>query len=1296
MKLKNALACILLLLATAAMFTFALTFARYSEELGSSGSYGSDLDFIVSDQVEVTNSDEFFSAIENGYSNIKISDDADSSIIITGGVSDVTSDLIIDLNGHELQRNNREPMLNVVDGIRLTIVDTSAEQTGCFYNPVGSVLRVGGGTLTVNAGLFESGPRNGRGHDEKAKTKPSEYAENNDGWRTAAGAYVSQDGSFTLYEKNGTDYTPSDSVSMPVIIPAVMKQTYTDGDGAQQTRNLVNGNMYFASAYDGTYIPEDTYLYFTLSDSDAANEQLVVSGSADFYYSYYMRYTEGTGGNPGSYSYVGASSASEDDTLVTIYGYKGVKSSSGSANYAAVQMNSGNIFVRGGEYQTYFGADSTYCIYASGGYMAVEDGSFSALENGVCVNCSYTAAADGDYLRVASGSFYSERGDTVQVSGGNMYVTGGAFEKNATGYAATQLDDTYTNNSAIAISGGTLEVGGDSGIGFTLSGSYVRGITSTGANSSVTAEDCSFEFTSAGAVGTGSMGIYAESGTVNARGCTFVMPGTHSRGISAAGGTVNINGEYSYFYIDEIDGCYGVYAASNGAVTVNVEAAQFFMGQNATASANTASETGINGAGVYMDAAGGTIKLGDALFVTSGNSVSAVYAEQGSVKQDDGKLVLITGAKIPENGYTSGETKFQNLDSYTNEIDLIGENRVAYANAEYAYGIYSGGGTVELNDVYAAVFGGYSAGLLSTNGGNITVGNIDVTVAINEGAGYGNANLLSSTAISTESGNITVSGNADIVTNGLGITARATSSSDAGNITLYGDVDINSSRGTAIYVNGGDLTLGGDSSSSSTVNITSVTSEEYSWVTPPTDDPAAVAQTTYHGVYVQGGSLTANGTFNVSHTGVYTEDQSGTYNDDELYLNVEIMSFAVYVTSGSDASAADSVTIRRGTITNEIGGGVYVSGSSSTRVTLGDESSADNSLLNVLATSTPDDNNDNVYTTPHNPYNVGGNWQYRQSRAGGSAVEVNGGIMTIYGGSYSAAQGDGILVKGGTTYIHGGIFRGNDSYGTIAGVAASYSFKVIGGTAYVYDGTFGAYEDENGKTLTGSGALVMGTGPGSSQGVANIYGGTFVVSNGNRGGQAGFSLFHYADVTFRENYSDENGTGSDITVTGLAAGLVVEGNTTNPANVTIYSGTFGSTQTDSDSDSSGIWYNNANTILNISGGTFRGQARSGLFFNVNPGSNVQLSGGRYYGVSVYAEYRVVIQYDEWHYHGAIGMGNSTDWRGSYNGQNIDLDNILSQNATAYGGANESSVTQITNTGSEIRYNTASYDYVMIE
>lgn len=103
--------------------------------------------------------EEFISAIQNGYTNIKISDDASESIVITTGVTDVGSDLIINLNGHQLVRNSREPMLNIQQGVHLTIIDSSPDKSGSFYNPVGSVLQIDGGTLTVSGGTFESGPR---------------------------------------------------------------------------------------------------------------------------------------------------------------------------------------------------------------------------------------------------------------------------------------------------------------------------------------------------------------------------------------------------------------------------------------------------------------------------------------------------------------------------------------------------------------------------------------------------------------------------------------------------------------------------------------------------------------------------------------------------------------------------------------------------------------------------------------------------------------------------------------------------------------------------------------------------------------------------------------------------------------------------------------------------------------------------------------------------------------------------------------------------------------------------------
>ena len=83
-------------------------------------------------------------------------------------------------------------------------------------------------------------------------------------------------------------------------------------------------------------------------------------------------------------------------------------------------------------------------------------------------------------------------------------------------------------------------------------------------------------------------------------------------------------------------------------------------------------------------------------------------------------------------------------------------------------------------------------------------------------------------------------------------------------------------------------------------------------------------------------------------------------------------------------------------------------------------------------------------------------------------------------------------------------------------------------------------------------------------------------------------------------------------MTGLAAGLVIEGNTSNTVSVEIKGGNYSSTRDNGHSD--GIWYSNSNATLTISGGTFTGYDRSGLWFEVNPGSNnVQLSGGTYNG-----------------------------------------------------------------------------------
>ena len=113
---RNLFLGIILSLVIVTLMTFSLTFARYSGDGKQEGTFSGEMDYIVSNQILIGSVDEFLTAIENGYTNIKIDDDVDNPLVITGGISDVNSDLTIDLNGHELQRNNRDPLLKILSG----------------------------------------------------------------------------------------------------------------------------------------------------------------------------------------------------------------------------------------------------------------------------------------------------------------------------------------------------------------------------------------------------------------------------------------------------------------------------------------------------------------------------------------------------------------------------------------------------------------------------------------------------------------------------------------------------------------------------------------------------------------------------------------------------------------------------------------------------------------------------------------------------------------------------------------------------------------------------------------------------------------------------------------------------------------------------------------------------------------------------------------------------------------------------------------------------------------------------
>ena len=1335
----------------------ALTFARYSDEKQAEGIYSGSLDFVVSEQIEIHSVDEFFTAIENGYTNIKIADEVDNPLVVTGGVSDVNSDLTIDLNGHELQRNNREPLLNVTRGVRLTIIDSSDEKNGCFYNPVGSVLAISGGTLTVTGGIFESGPRNGVSLSDSSGSSlySSEYASGSGKtWSTKAGAKIAETKSLKVYEKDestGEYFELAVAKELPMITPYVASKT----EGGE-VRHTVNGNMYFDEKTQASAIgiEADTYLYFTMEGDNIDSTRIAAStSSAEFYYSYFMRQV----GRGTSVSYEYAETQGQDTVLVTVYGYEKTKAASRNGDgYSAIEMEGGNLYVRGGKYSTYFGEEKTYCVLASGGYMAVESGIFEAQSESVCVNVSYDAPTESEYLRVANGRFYSQIGDTVQVSGGRMAVAKGEFSKDATQSASAA--DVGENNAIIRIDGGELIVNGtaDSPVRFALAGSYLYGIRSevsvTGETGTVTVTNASFTFNEGSSRGYGSnYGICSEGGTVTVNGCTFIMPDENSRGISITAGTVNVNGaggksdgsSYSNFYIDKVAGCYGVYAGDaygvSDTVQVNVNAAQFFMGQKAGGALGEGNGS-INGAGIYMNASGSgsNVSLRNVLIVAAGNGSYGVCAARGNIKQEQGKLVSVTGAQVQN--YVTGVTQFQDVEEYTLQTDLLASGRVARSGISYGSGVFSGGGRIDLNNVFSAVYGQYSAGILAqTDGASdadvFVSGALDAVISIGNDVG----GILSSTAISTENSDVSLYGPANIVTDSLGITARG------GNV-LFGqqggtkiELTLVSTRGTSLYVNGGnvyfadnvsttiDSTIeenyrwagnpdgenglqtsqtngvyvqggsvtakgaflvthrglqnkaisgatdmmrsyavrvdgGADMLSSftseSSVTITipehahggglyvnsgtialdtaTVTAEGYGiamrsnserdGVTVNTSltlisrkatgiyitggslliegeakitssiDPNYIfcSQTStisYDGVYVQGGSLTATAAFNVTHTGVYNDDQSSKYVASELYYRFEVKSYAVRVV-GADGQAT-SVSLESGTLTNSKGGGLYVSGGNVTLKNVSAYATGTN-LQTAAAVQIP---------------GAADNWQFKQSLDGGNAVELNGGTLTVYGGTYQANLGNGILVRGGVADIYGGTFSGNDTYtvngANVAGAAASYSFKMYGGIANIYDGIFDV-------STSGSGAFFMGTAA-DAKADANIYGGSFVVN-----GQAGVSIYQYVDVLFAPR-GGENGKGGDITVKGDITAVAIEitkneygiVDSSRAPKVEIRGGTFASTTKSNGANANGIWCGNRYAELTISGGTFDGSMAYGIF--IESGASVMLSGGSFYG-----------------------------------------------------------------------------------
>lgn len=1057
-------ALIVALMATS--FLYASTYGRYSGgALSDDSTYDDTIEFVGAEQFVVYTPEELIEAIENGYSYIQIADNAESPFVITTGVQDVSTNLVLDLNGTVVVRNSRNPMLDVGQGVSIVLVyDSSKEQTGAFYNPVGSALQVSGGTMTVGSGSYESGPRES---EDGAN-------QNEEGYQGASLDGFGSDGSVWLYARDES-YTE--------------KPATVDRSGSQYHR--INGTVagyvpridknYYRSSGNTPYkfLTPDTFLIYTREEGIIADENssfapgtLLVEGrpltvpcnvaSCDFYY-YYP---------------TGERAENGTDIYAVVYGYWDVKelAENGSSlrdsglqwPYASIRMDAGQGFVRGGTFDNHFGLDYTYGIFTQGGTLTVSGTpattKFSAVDNGICIGCA------GGGLLISGGEFASDMGDTIRmqngdldvnggtfsvglgyifhITGGEMDVTAGSFTKNAAG-GATGED--ANNGAAIYMAAGTqstdagtLRIDGSAqendtkSVRFTVTGSYVKGIEAYGGT--VTAEDASFEFNE-GSTGTNNTGILSKGGQVALTSCTFTMPGENNRGVYASGGSTSISG-----------------------------------------STLTVGRTGTNKRNFGIEAAGGRVDAENATINVYGTSSAGIY--------------------------TSGTNPQLNI-----------------------------------------------------------TGSFACTVTQDE------ANTCYSAAIMATSGSVTFeTDNGTINTNGVGIVVRGgTLAQNSGALT------VNTQRGTGIYIANGNFTqAAGTLSVNSTIRSTT-----WADFITGTEGVANSNQTqTTNGIYITGGSLTANGTLDVTHTGV----ENASVSDQKLtgvaaFTEFEITSFAIRV----QGTTSTSVIIKQGTIKNWVGGGVNVSGGN---VSLGNESG------NEFSITTEGDRESNEISWPGGA----GNWSNDVSVTGGHAVDVQDGDLTIYNGTYSAKKGEGVLVRNGTVTIENGVFSGRDGE-SHAGPAASYALKMYGGTANISGGTFGG---------SGSGAFITGTAA-NAVATAKITGGTFEVD-----GQGGFSVFEYANVTF------DPAEGKTISVSGEAAGLILEGVglQANGTTVTIRGGTFESTATSGGTSEFGnaLWNGNRLATLEISGGSFDGlYAAFSIPYGVQAGGSVTISGGTFTG-----------------------------------------------------------------------------------
>lgn len=1268
----------------AASLTYTFTYGRYAGgKFDEESPYGDLIEFVGANQYTVRTPEELIQAIKDGYSNIKIADDAEEPFVIDTGVTDVSANLVLDVNGKTLIRNSRNPMLDVQTNVSVVLIyDSSDEEQGGFYNPVGSALQASGGTLTVGSGNYDDGP------------KKEEYNEYN-GINSNHGTLDTSNSSVTLYARDNAIL--EDTVGYSVLsagsradtkgyglvngaqLPKINTRTVPGQNGAQ---DIVYGNIYLdnGSTLNTNWLPVDTFLLYTeeqgelvigklngdgdvvLSGSDGYDglstpEQIFIKNgdevealsvacnvaSCDFYY--YYDTGEWIGADGKRYAPQPGQSPDEGSTPIyaVIYGYWDVKALAkgqydeskeeyksfyNSADlvwpYASVRMVEGEGFARGGQFSNNFGTVNSYGIYANGGALTASGANFTTGGDGVCIRCEGSAS-----LSIGGGTFSSEIGNTIEMVGGKMTVTKGTFTKDASVEGAASGEGA-NNGSAIDIQGGTLTMEGSDAKSFTITGSHVNGVRVEGADdttATATIENATFNFNE----GEGSnsvAGVRSFGGTLTVRKSTFNISNgatsgktiTRAAGLSTQGGTVTATA------------CIFNFAQENATVFPTASAGISSLGGTVTAENCEFTIPGNGNYGIYSSITSGVTgenqydtKAANCTFKLTGNSNHGIYAAGGKTLASGGTYTIGS-----EN--VSGQTANFGIQASSGSVALAGVTLDVYG--EKSSCVYAVGGTISLS---------------GENAVNMHFSSDKTTI--------------SSTAISTEGGAIEVTGGSTSVSSdALGITAREKGDNE-GSISIANGaaVTVGSEKSplpvTGVYVNGGAIENKG------TLTVFSTIDGDLSWN----------ESNIYNGVFVNGGSLDSKGTLNVTFTGVENDafgdgDNSGLTAQTAYYL-FKTKSYAVRVETGG--SADTTVTIASGNIRNSVGGGVLVNGG---KVTLGREGEGaytvdenGNSSGLTIETTGYGLENTNLKLVNNDSFD---SWIYRCTTTGGDAVKIDGGTLKILGGQYQTAHGNGIFVRGAqaaeedayAVEISGGAFRGYNSseYGEnadLTGPAQSYGIKIIGGKVLVNGGTFGS----SNVTRTNGSAFFMGLPDEKAE--IKIQMGNFYSKNTDA-----VATFRYTDIIFEDLSDNNKNINISVTADRDRAAVALQDDQLfsqgdRSSTVTINGGTY-------TANGFGVWYGCSQDNLDIQNGIFTGRNISGLYFNVHPTSNgvdhVTLSGGTYYGNRDERNYLPAgntVAYAN----GAIGapMRDSSIWtiKGGL-GNEIQLNQIMPDNAHA--------------------------------